>query len=84
MSINLTIMQLLVVVLVAINIIMPVLYSAVITVLFINAKRKLLAVDRKLDELDMMTKHLSNEPKKKPRNPVGFAVEEGKNEKETC
>lgn len=73
---NITIMQLAIIVLIAVNIIMPILYSIVITALFIHAKRDVIHLEH---EFDMMEAALQKKGAvKKEKTPIGFAAGEEK------
>lgn len=73
---NITIMQLAIIVLIAVNIIMPILYSIVITVLFIHAKRDVIHLEH---ECDMMEAVIQKKGAiKKEKSPIGFASGEEK------
>ena len=75
---NISIMQLAIIVLIAVNIIMPILYSIVITALFIHAKRDVIHLEHECDMMEAVIQRKSGGSSKKDKAPIGFAAGEEK------
>ena len=87
---DLTLMQLFLIILLAVNIIIPVLYSIVITILFIQEKKDSLRLQKECDKLEEMIQSRLKGPSKEDQAKkikAGFAMpkdDDGKKEEKVA